>query len=559
MVKKISITQYRKIKNMNFEFSRGINAISGTNGTCKTSLLHIVSNSFQAVNKNCSWINDNACIEIIKKVNNIINPKVETLTRGDKKYNDPAIGQKGSLFTVEYFDQSPLGFRRHNSKIVNEYKISNRYAVKPFYQRGTKDTLPYCPVIYLGLSRLFPFGEFNNDDEIEEIKKTLPSAYKQEIEDIYKQFTGLSISSTIPQKMGDIKVRADFFSDHDGIDSNTISAGEDNLFILITAIVSLKYYYNCIQSSNTVESILLIDELDATLHPSLQFKILELFNKYSSDYKIQIIFTTHSLSLLEYALNKKYNVMYLIDNITSVVKMETPDIYKIKMYLHDITRDDIYINKAIPIFTEDEEARVFLNILLDYYSKKYSSTFTKVRRFFHLVDANIGANNLLNIFEDIYLLKSTMQSICILDGDQKSKQDYNKYVIVLPGGDSPEKLIMDYSIQLFDNDDCFWTDETIISLNYGKVYYRDNIRPDIDNISEKLKQLDEEGKSTHGVKREMSKKVFTKHKRFFELLFKHWVNNVEHEEQLNKFYKDLHVMFKKVSEFHGINSKEWNI
>lgn len=553
VVKKLSIIQYRKIRDLDFEFSSGINVISGTNGTCKTSLLHIVSNSFQSINKNCSWINEKNSIEIIKKVNNVINPKVESLTRGDKQYNDPAIGQKGSLFTVDYFDHASLIFRRHNSK------VNNRYSVKPFYQKGTNDSLPYCPVIYLGLSRLFPFGEFQNDDAIEGIKKALPTVYQEEIANIYKQFTGLSISSTEPQKMGDIKVRADFSSDQDGIDSNTISAGEDNLFILITAIVSLKYYYNCIQSNNTVESILLIDELDATLHPSLQFKLLELFNRYSNTYKIQIVFTTHSLSLLEYALNKKYNVIYLIDNISSVIKMETPDIYKIKMYLHSITRDDIYINKVIPVFTEDEEARVFLNILLDYYAEKYASTFSKVRRFFHLVEANIGASNLQSIFDDIYLLKSTMQSICILDGDQKNKQDYSKYVIALPGGDSPEKLIMDYSVQLFDNDDGFWTDEVIINLNYGKVFYRDNIRPDIDSISEKLKELETSGKSTHGVKREMSKKVFKNHKRFFELLFKHWVNNEENDEQIGKFYKDLHVMFKKVAEFHGINPKEWEI
>ncbi|KJR44454.1 Prophage Lp2 protein 4 [Desulfosporosinus sp. I2] len=359
--------------------------------------------------------------------------------------------------------------------------------------------------------------------------------------------------------MGDIKIRTDFSSDIDGIDSNTISAGEDNLFILISAIVSLKYYYNCIKSDNTVESVLLIDEIDATLHPSLQFSLLKLFYKYSVDYKIQIICTTHSLSLLEYALGKKYNVIYLIDNITTVLKMETPDIYKIKMFLHSITRDEIYINKVIPVFTEDEEARIFLNILLDYYAEKYASTFSKVRHFFHFVNANIGASNLLSIFDDIYLLKSTMQSICILDGDQKNKQDYSKYVIALPGGDSPEKLIMDYSIQLFDNDDCFWTDETILSLNYGKVYYRSNIRPEIDGIQEKLNELIKDNKSTHGIKREMSKKVFTNKRRFFELLFKHWVNNAEHEEQITKFYKDLHVMFKKVAEFHGINSKEWNI
>ncbi|MCG8484452.1 MAG: ATP-binding protein [Clostridia bacterium] len=243
-------------------------------------------------------------MEIIKKVNNNMNPKVESLTRGDKVYNNPANGLKGTLFAVDYFDKDPLEFRRHNSK------INNRYDIKPYYRRGSNDSLPCCPILYLGLSRLLPFGEFHKDDEIKEIRKTLPSEYQKEIECIYERFTGLSISTTEQQKMGDIKIRADFNTNKKGIDSNTISAGEDNLFIIITAIVSLKYYHDSIQSHNTVESVLLIDELDATLHPSLQFKIIDLFNEYSNQYKIQIVFTTHSLSLIEYTLEK--NIMLYI-------------------------------------------------------------------------------------------------------------------------------------------------------------------------------------------------------------------------------------------------------
>jgi len=551
MVENLSISHYRKIKNLNFDFSPNINVISGTNGTCKSSLLHIISNSFQLVTKNYSWLNDKKCLEIIKKVNKVVNPKIESLTCGDKKYNNPAIGQKGKLFTVKYFDGTSLDFRRHNSV------LNNRYAIKPLYKKGTSDTLPRCPVIYLGLSRLFPFGEFQNDNEIKEIKESLPLPYQQEIVNIFRQLTGLTISFTSSKRIGDIKIRSEFSSDQEGIDSNTISAGEDNLFILITALISLKYYFNSIQSSKTVESILLIDELDATLHPSVQFKLLDLFSQYSRDYKIQIFFTTHSLSLIEYALDKKHNVVYLIDNITSVVNLDSPDIYKIKMYLYSLTRNDIYLNKAIPIFTEDEEARLFLNILFDYYTEKNEENFTKIRNRFHFVHANIGADNLLNIFGDNYLLKSTMQAICILDGDKRSKRDLNRNVIVLPGGESPEKLIMCYSLQLYDNDDGFWTDKTILNIGYTKIYFRDNILPDIDIIEERIKELQSQNESTEGIERNLRKKAFNKHKQFFELLFKHWVYNNENEEQIKSFFKDLYIMFKKVAEFHGISSKEW--
>lgn len=550
MIKKIHVEKYRKLENMDLELSKGINVISGTNGTCKTSLLHIVSNAYQAVTKKCAWLQDPSCLDVIKQINNVTNPKIESLTKGDKTYNDPTNGTKGTLFTVEYYGHASLEFRKHNSK------LSNRYAVKPWYRPGTTEKLPFCPVIYLGLARLYPFGEYLNDDAVEKLKKNLPTGYQNEIAAIYQRLTGISISSTSPQRMGDIKTRADFESDKAGIDSNTISAGEDNLFIIVSALVSLHYYYENIISNNEIESVLLIDEFDATLHPSLQFKLLDLFRQYATDYKIQVIFTTHSLSAIEYALNKKDNVIYFIDNITSAIKMESPDIYKIRMYLQNQTQDDIYLSKAIPIFTEDHEARVFLNILFDYFEENEIG-FSQVRRFFHYVEANIGADNLRSIFSDSYLLKSTMKYICILDGDQRVNFDH--YTITLPGGASPEKVIMDYAVYLFDNDAPFWTAPTILELNYGKVYFRDNIKPDIEKISETLQELKNAGERTHGVERDLRKKVFLNHQRFFILLFKQWISDPENLDTIQRFYKNLNIMFKKVAEFYGINPQLWNV
>lgn len=85
---------------MDLEFSKGINVISGTNGTCKTSLLHIVSNAYQAVTKKCEWLQDSSCLDVIKQINSSTNPKIEALTKGDKTYNDPANGVKGTLFLL---------------------------------------------------------------------------------------------------------------------------------------------------------------------------------------------------------------------------------------------------------------------------------------------------------------------------------------------------------------------------------------------------------------------------------------------------------------------------
>lgn len=555
MIKNLEIKQYRKLKDITLKFSNRINILSGTNGTCKSSILHIISNSVQGVNKKTSWVQEAGCLDIIKNINSITNPKIESLTKGDKKYNDPAVNYKGTLYSCEYVNGYSLDFRRHNTK---GSLGKHRFSVKPQYQKGKGDTLPQIPVIYLGLARLYAYGEYQNEESIEALNKKLPIEYLEEISQRYKEFTGIEIKYKHQQKMGDIKTRAEFSSQLPGIDSNTISAGEDNLFILITALVSLKYYYESIESQREIESILLIDEIDATLHPAFQIKLLNLIKQYADKYKIQCVVTTHSFSLLEAVLKNKENVIYLLDNITSVQKMEDVDIYKIKMFLNSTVKSDIYINRAVPIFTEDKEARLFLECLFEYYCREKGEVFAKVKRLFHCVDASISCENLNSIFNDSKLLRSTMRSICILDGDQHSRSNYNNHIITLPGKLAPEELIFEYIKKLFNEDDKFWRDETIINLGYTKIYYRDNIKVDIENIQIKYDALKEQGESTKGIMREENKKVFNKHKLFFEFVIKKWISSEENRNAVDKFYKDLKVMFKKVSEFHDINPNEWS-
>lgn len=549
MIKAINVIQYRKLKNMNISFSKKLNAISGTNGTCKTSLLHLIGNSLQAPTKNCEWINDKKCLPVIKAVNNVTNPKVESLTRGDKEYNDPAHGVKGLLFSVDYYnDATTLDFRRHNSTQMN------RYAVKPKYQPGTQDTLPVCPVIYLGLSRLFPFGEFQNDDALSNIKKKLPQAYLDEIARIYKSFTNYDISYNATKQMGDIKVRSEFSSNIEGIDSNTISAGEDNLSIILTALVSLKYYYDSIDSNREVESVLLIDELDATLHPAFQIKLLNLFREMSESCKIQVFFTTHSISLIEEMLAKKDNVLYLLDNVSSVAIMDEPDIYKIKMHLHSLTHADIYSDKVIPLFSEDDEARFILDLLFSYFNS-ISDGFRNVYHFFHMVHTKIGAENLSSIFTDSKILRTTMRSICILDGDHQS--DISNCIIALPGRKAPEQLLLDYTEQLLENDDPFWIERTIIDKGYSKVYYINQIQSKVNDFKRELAQRESSGESNKGKTREFNKKLFCEYKDFFELVFKHWIHNPANKPEIDRFFNELHTLFVKVAHYNEINPKEW--
>lgn len=552
MIEKIYVHKYRKLENIELVFKKDINLLSGANGTCKTSILHLVSNSFQAVNKTNIKVVQKKSIDIIKSINACLNPKIETLTKGDKVYNDPALGYKGNLYDVKYIDGRELNFRRHNSKSLN------RYAVKPMYPKGRRESLPACPVIYLSLNRLVPFGEYQNDEDIVVVAKKLPNEYQQRIAKYYKQFTGIDITYGSAQKVGEIKTRAEFVTDKSGIDSNTISAGEDNLFIILTALVSLEFYFESINSDSDIESILLVDELDATLHPAYQLRLLELFRKCADEYKIQFIFTSHSMTLIEDALENKNNVLYLQDSIESVSMMEDVDIYKIRMSLNQVLKRDLYFQKRIPVFTEDEEARCFLQCLFDCWGDiKPEDNFINARNLFYLAKIKISCEALRNIFNDSQILRATMRSICILDGDQNP--NLTNHIITLPGGTTPEEVAFDIAESLYINRTLeFWQHPDIKAFGYEITFFRDQIKPDIDNIYDTLEKKKENKETIHGLKRTMTKEVFNKYKEFFECVYKFWIKNPDNIADVSKFFSQLKKMFKKVAAYNDINPNEWN-
>ena len=156
MIEKIEFLKYKKLESLEIPLGKGVVPIMGTNGTCKSSLLHIISNSYQAFDSNQEYFNDPKCIKIIRGINQMVNPKIETLNKGDRVYNDPAPEYTGNYYNCTYSNGLTLKFRKHNQK------NSNRYRVIPKYESGSKEALPHGLVIYRGLGRLNAYGEFQD-------------------------------------------------------------------------------------------------------------------------------------------------------------------------------------------------------------------------------------------------------------------------------------------------------------------------------------------------------------------------------------------------------------
>ncbi|PKG37311.1 ATP-dependent nuclease [Psychromonas sp. Urea-02u-13] len=541
MIKNIDFVHYRKIQNIKLDFKPGINAISGENGTCKSSILHIIGNSYQKIKQTNIDI-DTKLYNVIKKINQTVNPKIESLTKGDKEYNDPAVGVKGKLYTVEYDDYS-CDFRRHNN--LGSDENSTRFRLIPTYPKGEKQTLKERAVIYLGLTRIVPIGELG--DITQNITNNLPQSYQESLIEEYKRLTGISIENIRTENSNDLKIRSEFTTQHDGIDSNTISAGEDNLFIILTSLICLKWLFEETNQGST----LLIDEIDATLHPSIQYKLLLILQDYSAKYRIQVFFTTHSLYLLEKLLSNKHNVLYLKSHVgNTIIPMEEPDIYRINMFLKNETRTETLSDKKIPIFTEDPEARLLLVEIFNNLAE-VDDEFAKIYHYFHLVKINLGSDSLRDLFNDRFLNKTTLKAICILDGDKTDDQKKrNGRILSLPREGSPEQHVFSHLIAL-ENDMSlshdFWIQHQLDMHGFTISWAQHN------NIFEDSKNLIDK------YDREKAKKFFNKHQDFFILVFRHWLIKNKENKLYKNFIKELNIAFKATATENAINPNLWNI
>ena len=224
------------------------------------------------------------------------------------------------------------------------------------------------------------------------------------------------------------------------------------------------------------------------------------------------------------------------------------------MFLKNITKKELENDRKISIFTEDSEARFFLEKLMKYFSKY--EEFNKVKDIFYIPEINISCTELVKLFSD-KVIESMKSSICILDADcsvnesLKNKIKRENHLMCFPGDLSLEELLFKYSEELFeDRSTKFWgnqilKDEGITKRNYQTTIQREIRNRDIENEAKKI--------------RNQNKEIFKNYYKFFDLLLDEWINDIKNEEFIHKFYKELNLIFKKLASFYKINANDWNV
>lgn len=548
-IQSLAITKFKRFENFDLKFSKPLTVISGPNGTGKSSLLHLISNTFQRPAE--SHGANAAQRKILSDMPGILNVKIEKLARGDRDTNDPTRGTRGTIYQANGRSFSGLDFRRHQTRHADE-RI-RRYYLKPYYAHRGEGGLPPGAVVYLGLSRLLPQGEF--DDARSKI-----SSHAMDQESIehfsrnYKNLTLLEIDLRKAENLDGLKYRLEFGTKMEGIDSNTISAGQDNVAVILSA---LEHLAALSRAGDPIDSILLIDEFDATLHPDLQIRLMSLFIEYSKKYSIQIVLTTQSMEVIEYAHKAKsdLNLIYLVRKGERVTIHPDPSPHVIRMLLHAKTRDELggYESQTVHVFSEDAEARLFLRQILTFCTRIVPD-FNRAVGGINIVDINLGSDQLKSLFKAETARDVFSGSVCVLDGDAGSPKGMSeKYLVTcLPGGQRPESVLYDHARSMVQaNADQFADLEW---LNRG--FTTEKVERVIHDLEVRLEERGADGRS--GSEREIFKSEFNKNTVLFEFVALAWCRDERNHRMLVDFMTDFGRVYGRALRARGGELTDWS-
>ena len=437
-ITKVQINKFRGFLNQEMLAGSQLTAIAGQNGVQKSTLLGIITQTFSISESNPMYGEKPLCGGSYRSA------------FSDKFRLSPTFDRpKEHEWTLFFDNREPFQ--------VESIERSGDVNVR-FWQKGNRGKgggyIQY-PTIFLSLKRLVPIAEeksIKTDDTLltaEEIAK-----FKELHNKILITSTSItsatSISSTNKQSLG---VNTDLY------DWNQNSMGQDNIAKIILAIFSFKRLKDKYGDSYT-GGILAIDELDATIYPASQVELLKVLRKYASDLSLQIFFTTHSLTLLkamdelcqetksQLETKDQIKLVYLkrVDNHIKI----TGDVdYKGILLDLTVTADTPSNHKnKITVYAEDKETEIMVKAILK--QKLYGCL--------KFADVTMSCSNLIDLAHKKVPAFSYPHSIIFLDGDvRKDKANFRKIkaaqnILVLPGEESPERMIATFLFSLSDSD-----------------------------------------------------------------------------------------------------------
>lgn len=445
VLKKLGIEYFREMKGVDVSFGKKLTVISGRNGTGKSSVLGLISQFL-------SFRNVHGQEDINYKT--LFNEEFESEFRNHIKISDkfdtPDKKYRINIFLEEDDKVYVLAATRREDQIR-------------FVLRGNQDRNFTWPSIYLDLRRLTPMVYRKEDEghklDISDSDEKLLIGWTNKV--IPKIDRSNMISKNLPEK--DIN---SVVATGPNYDIAAASSGEDNLGQILMSLLSFKRLKD--KFNDYSGGVLLIDELDATLFPKSQLKLIDLLLSLAGKYNLQIIFTTHSPTILNYIYEKKevtlkdsrtendIAINYLTNTKNKIENMNFDNANDIlddlELKIASSTKDNL---RKVNVYCEDTEASDMLKKILP----------NDVKSEINIQSVSLGAEQYISLIRG-NVTEFKKNSIIILDADKK----YNyRNVLTLPFGLPPDQLVYKY---LYDMpaENKYWENK----LKFNKTNFASN-------------------------------------------------------------------------------------
>jgi len=381
-LKSIKITNLRGWNGQSITFKYPVVAIVGENGMGKSTILRAAA---------CAYKN--------KKGKDFYPSNFFVKTLWDKQSLD---GATIEYSIVEGNSEKNLRWRKTNDW---GYKPKNKKPQRYVYFFDISRTLPLDATA--GYARLAKLSNAEGKDSVELNEEYLRAlSYVLGKNYLRARFTNTDINDSrtvglLQQEFGEVS------QFHQG-------AGED----------AMLDFFKVLQ---TVEetSLVIIDEVEASLHPTAQRRLIRYLLKFSRQKKVQFILSTHSKYILEELPSEARILILPLSNGKDIVYDVSPE-FALNS-IDDIEHPDMYV------FVEDNESRIWLSEIIR--SDKEEGELLNKR----ISIREVGPSNVVAILGDLSSNKKLpYKSISMIDGDHEAAK-----CLKLPGTVAPERVVFE--------------------------------------------------------------------------------------------------------------------
>lgn len=531
-LKKLHVIEFRGLRDIEMEFADRITLICGKNGTSKSTILGIIAQIFSFYKDYTTKEElSKSYLDLMGKPSENFSSRFSSHFRFSKKFDKPG-DMKVDLSVYDALENKDKDLQ------LGIYNSQDRPLPRPIL-RGNNDRNITAPLIYLSVGRLSPIAERQYTVETEEYIEKKEEWVLSTINKIL-----LQSMTRVTTTAGSIKSIA---GHGDNYDHESISVGQDNVGQIVRALLSFKKLKE--EYPNYFGGILLIDEADAGLFPAAQIEFLDFLKRFTKDFGVQVIMTTHSPTMIDEIFQQKdkqnYKVNYLTDTYGNITTLDNVDWSIIESDLHVKTRklsDEISLPK-VRVYCEDDEARQFLNALIRE---------RKLTRIIQIMNVSLGSEQLETLIKE-RVPEFAKESLIVMDADKSDKKYAN--LICLPGNYPPDQLLFDF-LRRKDAADKFWENE----LGFTRPVFEKLVRTHLSEFVEALNNPENpledylnkvrKGNQGNGRIREMFKKFYKDkdiQKTFQRVAYNPYIAwSKENEEVVEAFKRDFEKKIRKI-------------